>query len=170
MPASHALPILAVLGPSRSRPELDRVAEDVGADAARAGWVVLTGGGPGVMEAACRGAVRTGGLTVGVLPVARPADGYPNRWVRIPVFTGAGSARNAFNVLSARLCVAIGGGPGTLSEVALALKAGVPVLAWASWRLTAPEGVDTDGLETLATPDELLGRLRELLGGPDRPV
>jgi len=170
MAISHALPILAVLGPSRSRPELDRVAEDVGAEAARAGWVVLTGGGPGVMEAACRGAARAGGLTVGVLPVARPAGGYPNPWVRIPVFTGAGSARNAFNVLSARLCVAIGGGPGTLSEVALALKEGVPVLAWASWQLAAPDGVTTDGLETLSAPDSLLARLRDLLCDLARPI
>jgi uncharacterized protein (TIGR00725 family) len=167
MTVSHALPILAVLGPSRSRPELDRVAEEVGSEAAQAGWVVLTGGGPGVMEAACRGAVGAGGLTVGVLPVARASGGYPNPWVRIPVFTGAGSARNAFNVLSARLCVAIGGGPGTLSEIALALKAHVPVLAWSSWELTPPDGVSTDGLETVMTPDALLARLRERLHGID---
>ena len=168
MTGSHALPILAVLGPSRSRPELDRVAEQVGAEAARSGWVVLTGGGRGVMEAACRGAVRAGGLTVGVLPVATPSGGYPNPWVRIPIFTGAGSARNAFNVLSARTCVAIGGGPGTLSEIALALKAGVPVIAWSSWGLTPPEGVSASGLETVDDRERLLDRVRALLADVGR--
>ena len=123
------LPILAVLGPARSDLALDRVAEDVGRTAAEAGWVVLTGGGPGVMAAASRGAVEAGGLTVGVLPVAGPSGDYPNRWIVIPIYTGTGSARNVFNVLSARACVAIGGGPGTLSEIALALKHGVPVMA-----------------------------------------
>ncbi|HOC42079.1 MAG TPA: DNA-processing protein DprA [Thermoanaerobaculales bacterium] len=133
------LPVLAVLGAADATADEERTAEEVGAVAARRGWVVLTGGGPGVMAAACRGAVAAGGLTVGILPSARPEAGYPNRWVRIPVLTGAGAARNAFNVLSATLCVAIGGGAGTLSEIALALKADVPVWCWRSWRLEPPE-------------------------------
>ena len=130
------LPVLAVLGAAAATPEQEPVALAVGRLAARHGWVVLTGGGPGVMAAASRGAVETGGLTVGVLPVARATVDYPNPWVRIPVFTGAGMARNAFNVLSGTLCVAIGGGAGTLSEVALALKAGVEVWWWGGggWR------------------------------------
>jgi len=86
------LPILAVLGAADATADEERVAEDVGALAARHGWVVLTGGGPGVMAAACRGAVAAGGLTVGILPNDRAEVGYPNRWVRIPVFTGAGRA------------------------------------------------------------------------------
>jgi predicted Rossmann-fold nucleotide-binding protein len=60
--------------------------------------------------------------------------------VRVPVYTGSGSARNAFNVLSADLCVAIGGGPGTLSEIALALKDGTPVWCWRSWSFAPPPG------------------------------
>ena len=134
------LPILAVLGAGDASAEEISIAERVGATAARADWVVLTGGGSGVMEAACRGAVEAGGLTIGILPNARAGGGYPNRWVKIPVFTGAGSARNVFNVLSARLSVAIGGGSGTLSEIALALKSGTPVWCWASWSLTPPRG------------------------------
>ncbi len=115
--------IVAVLGPSRASSDEVEVAAAVGECAARNGWAVLTGGGPGVMEAASRGAFEEGGLTIGVLPVAQATADYPNPWVEIPIFTGAGSARNAFNVLSAELCVAIGGGPGTLSEIALAMKA-----------------------------------------------
>ncbi len=67
-----------------------RVAERVGCVAAKAGWVVLTGGGPGVMDAACRGAVEAGGLTVGILPTRGRTGGYPNPWVVVPVYTGAG--------------------------------------------------------------------------------
>jgi hypothetical protein len=134
------LPILAVLGAGDASAEEISVAERVGTTAARGGWVVLTGGGSGVMEAACHGAVEAGGLTIGILPNARAGGGYPNPWVKIPVFTGAGSARNVFNVLSARLCVAIGGGSGTLSEIALALKSGTPVWCWESWSLTPPRG------------------------------
>jgi len=132
------LPVLAVLGAADATADEEQLAEAVGALAARRGWVVLTGGGPGVMAAASRGAVAAGGLTLGILPNERPDAGYPNPWVRIGVFTGAGSARNAFNVLSARLCVAIGGGAGTLSEIALALKAGVPVWCWRSWQVQPP--------------------------------
>ena len=121
------LPILAVLGPGTATPELEEAAERVGSAAAESGWVVLTGGGPGVMAAASRGAVEAGGLTVGLLPTAQATEAYPNRWVHVPIYTGAGMARNAFNVLSARLCVALGGEGGTLSEIAMAVKGGVPV-------------------------------------------
>ena len=75
------LPILAVLGAGDASADEITVAERVGDLAARAGWVVLTGGGPGVMEAACRGAVVAGGLTIGILPNAMAGGGYPNPWV-----------------------------------------------------------------------------------------
>lgn len=157
---AHRLPVLGVLGPGLGMPRLEGVAEQVGEVAARAGWVVLTGGGPGVMAAACRGAVAAGGLTVGIIPTSMPVEGYPNLWVRLAIYTGAGMARNAFNVLSANLCVAIGGGPGTLSEIALALKAGVPVWAWDSWSLDPPDGTSYPVPRVFASSDELLDALR----------
>ncbi len=158
-PGVKRLPILAVLGTGDASDKEIWVAERVGVTAARAGWIVLTGGGPGVMEAACRGAVEAGGLTIGILPNARAGGGYPNPWVKIPVFTGAGSARNAFNVLSANLCVAVGGGAGTLSEIALALKSGVPVWCWASWSLTPPRGRKVSMPRVFEKADDLIEAL-----------
>jgi len=153
------LPILAVLGPSDASDLEVATAERVGATAAKSGWVVLTGGGPGVMAAANRGASEAGGLTVGILPTSGPGGGYPNPWVTLAIYTGAGSARNAFNVLSADLCVAIGGGPGTLSEIALALKNGTPVWCLESWALTPPPGYDRPLPRIFGTEDELIAAL-----------
>jgi hypothetical protein len=159
-----SLPVLAVLGPSNASVDEMRLAEQVGAVAARAGWVTLTGGGPGVMEAACRGAVEAGGLTVGVLPTASAAGGYPNPWVAIPIFAGMGAARNVINVLSAKLCVAIGGGTGTLSEIALALKSGVPVWCYRSWCIDPPPGTDPILPRIFNDHAEFLSALVDALG------
>ena len=156
-------PILAVLGGSNALDEEIAVAEAVGVCAATHQWVVLTGGGPGVMAAACRGAVSMGGMTVGLLPVASPTPSYPNPWVGIPIFTGVGSARNTFNILSASLCVALGGGAGTLSEIALALKLGKEIWCWRSWRLTPPEGRAVPPPRVFEEKEELLRALAQRL-------
>ncbi len=163
---TDAMPVLAVLGPRDADLDEESVAAEVGRLAAGRGWVVLTGGGPGVMAAACRGAVEAGGLTVGVLPGVGPAPGYPNPWVRIPVYTGLGMARNAVNVLSARLCVALGGGPGTLSEVAMACKAGREVLWWRPWSLRPPSGAAPLAVLVFDRRRELLDALAARLTPP----
>ena len=162
-PSSLSFPILAVFGGSEASVEEIDVAVNIGALAAAAGWVVLTGGGAGVMEAASRGAAEAGGLTVGILPVAKKSEHYPNPWVMVPICTGVGSARNQFNVLSATLCVAIGGGPGTLSEIALALKAGTPVWCWNSWSIQPPQNADRALPRVFETPDDLLIALSDEL-------
>ena len=108
-------------------------AEEAGAAIAAAGATLVCGGLGGVMEAACRGARSRGGLTVGLLPGVDREDA--NGWVVLALPTGLGEARNALVVRAADAVVAIGGGWGTLSEIALALKLGIPVLGVSTWEL-----------------------------------
>jgi uncharacterized protein (TIGR00725 family) len=83
------------------------------------------------MEAACRGAAEAGGVTVGLLPGDDPRAA--NQWVTVPLATGIGELRNGLIVRAAQAVVAIRGGWGTLSEVALARKIGRPVVAIGEW-------------------------------------
>ena len=108
-------------------------AEAVGAELARRGAVVVCGGLGGVMEAACRGARGEGGVTLGILPGVERAAANP--WVSVAVATGLGELRNGLVVRSADAVIAIAGGYGTLSEIALALKAGVRVVGLRSWEI-----------------------------------
>jgi len=132
------------VGPGSSVPEALLVAaEDAGAAVAAAGAGLVCGGLGGVMEAACRGARSRGGLTLGLLPgTDRDAA---NGWVVVAVPTGLGEARNALVVRAAHAVVAIGGGWGTLSEIALALKAGVPVVGVGTWSPSPPPGAVVAG-------------------------
>lgn len=111
-------------------------ARQVGRELGRAGAIVVTGGLGGVMEAAARGAREAGALTVGILPGARAGDANP--WIAVPIVTDLGHARNVVLVHSSEALIAIGGSYGTLSEVALALKIGLPVATVNSWRMERP--------------------------------
>ncbi len=119
---------------------------------AAAGAILLCGGLGGVMEAACRGAHEAGGLTVGILPGAQA--GAANPYVDLPICTGMGQARNIILVLSADAMIAIAGEAGTLSEIALALKAGRPVIGLGTWRLTRSDGLAEERIHYAATPEE----------------
>ncbi|MFU8795827.1 MAG: TIGR00725 family protein [Dehalococcoidia bacterium] len=131
---------VAVIGDSVCSEQEARLAETVGELLAQRGAVVVCGGLGGVMEAVCRGAKSRGGLTVGILPGDDPEAA--NRWVDVPVVTGMGEARNALVVKSARAVIAIGGGYGTLSEIAHALKNHIPVIGLNTWSLSRQGGSD----------------------------
>jgi uncharacterized protein (TIGR00725 family) len=103
----------------------------VGRELGSRGAVLVCGGLGGVMEAACRGAKEAGATTVGILPGTDRAAA--NEFVDIAVPTGLGEARNALVVRAADAVVAVGGGYGTLSEIALALKAGKRVVGIGTW-------------------------------------
>jgi uncharacterized protein (TIGR00725 family) len=124
---------VAVIGPGD---EPIVAAAEVGRLLAERGAVLVCGGLGGVMEGACRGAKEAGGLTVGILPGADRADANP--FVDVVLPTGLGEARNALVVEAADVAIAIGRGYGTLSEVALALKAGKRVIGLDTWEI---EGV-----------------------------
>lgn len=129
-----AAPYVAVVGAGGDvAPEVLAIAEAVGAELARRGAVVVTGGLGGVMEAACRGARRGGATTLGILPGDDRAAANP--FVAVAVATGLGELRNGLVVRSADALIAIAGGHGTLSEIALALKAGKRVIAIGSWEI-----------------------------------
>ena len=119
--------IVGVMGGGRADSRTLQEAYRLGALIAEQGWVLLNGGrNAGVMAASARGAAEQGGLTVGILPDADAS--LASEHVAIPVCTGMGSARNAINVLSSDIVVACVGGPGTVSEIALALKHGKRVI------------------------------------------
>jgi uncharacterized protein (TIGR00725 family) len=126
-------PYVSVVGGGNA-PEEDRaVARKVGRALAEAGAVVVCGGLGGVMEAACAGAHEAGGLTVGILPGTDRAEVNPHVDVALP--TGMGETRNALVVRAADAIVAVSGEYGTLSEIALALAIGVPVVGIGTWDL-----------------------------------
>ena len=143
------VPYVAVAGPGDASPDELQAAEDVGAGLAARGAVVVTGGLGGVMEAACRGARSRRGRTVGILP-GEDRDAA-NGWVEIAIATGLGELRNGLVVRAADALVAVGGGHGTLSEVALALKLGRPVVGLGTWEL--------HGVEHVSTPAEAIDRI-----------
>jgi uncharacterized protein (TIGR00725 family) len=125
---------VAVVGGGEVGADVALVAEQVGKELARRGAVVVCGGLGGVMEAACKGAKAEGGTTVGILPTADRHAANPH--VDIAIATGLGEARNAIVVRAADVLIAIDGEFGTLSEIALALRTGTPVVGIDTWDLS----------------------------------
>ena len=119
-------PLVAVVGGSECTPQEAEWASTVGRLIAERGAILVCGGLGGVMAAAARGAKEAGGLTVGILPGADPADA--NASIDVALATGMGEMRNALIVRAAQAVIAIGGGWGTLSEIALARRTDTPVV------------------------------------------
>lgn len=125
--------IIGIIGSSNPTPEEDLLAQEVGQRLAREGITIICGGLGGVMEVSSRGAKLAGGLTIGILPGNSRKDANP--YIDIPIPTGIGEARNLIIIRSSPSVIAIGGGYGTLSEIAFALKLGVPVIGLKTWEI-----------------------------------
>ncbi len=143
---------VAVVGTGEASPAAECDAEAVGRLLAERGVVVVCGGLGGVMAAACRGAKSAGGTTVGILPGGDRREANP--WVDVAVPTGMGEARNAVVTRTADAVVAVAGGYGTLSEMALALRLGRPVVTLGGW--------DIEGVQLAQDPSDAVARA---LGG-----
>lgn len=124
---------ISVIGAGQCTKREAKLAEEVGREIARAGAVLICGGLGGVMEAASRGASEAGGLTVGILPGENPKQANP--YIKLAIASGVGRARNMAIAKSARAVIAVGGGYGTLSEIAYALQSGIPVIGLKTWEL-----------------------------------
>jgi len=111
---------VAVIGGRQAEPHQLEVAEDMGRFIGNMGLTLICGGREGIMEAACRGASMVGGVSVGILPDADAS--MANAYVTIPIATGIGIARNALVARSALCLIAVGGGYGTISEIAFGLQ------------------------------------------------
>jgi len=124
-------PRIAVSAPGEATAEEIAAAEAVGRLLAERGCVLICGGLGGAMAAACRGAKEAGGRTIGILP------GYDekaaNPWVDDVICTGLGQARNAVVAATGQALIAVSGGYGTLSEIALGLRLGRPVVLLGGW-------------------------------------
>jgi len=144
-------PVIAVIGENDPTPEIVALAEAVGEQIALASAVLVCGGLGGVMEAACRGAHRKGGVTIGILPGTRPADANP--YVTYPIPTGLGHARNIIVARSAQAVIAIGGKYGTLSEIAFAKIEGTAVIGLQTWELRR-DGFGDQAIQRAADPKE----------------
>jgi uncharacterized protein (TIGR00725 family) len=131
---------VAVVGPADGAREADlQRAREVGAVLARQGAVVLTGGHHGVMRAAAAGSAAAGGVSIGLLPGLDRGEGAPEHTYLLP--TGLGELRNGLLVRSADAVVAVGCSWGTLSEIALARRTGVPLVLIDPWDLPEDVGV-----------------------------
>jgi uncharacterized protein (TIGR00725 family) len=153
---------IGVMGPAVCDARVAAQAREVGQRIARAGAILICGGRGGAMEAAAEGAHEAGGVTVGILPGTDPSDANP--YVDIPIVTGMGDARNAVNILSSDAIIAVNGGFGTLSEIALALKSRRPVVALGSWSILSPDGESPRGMVTAQSPEEAVARAIALAG------
>ncbi|MBU1172564.1 MAG: TIGR00725 family protein [Proteobacteria bacterium] len=120
-------PIIGVMGGGNADFQALEHAEKLGTLIAEKGWILLNGGRcTGIMEATAKGAFETGGITVGVLPDSGTET--MSKYITIPIVTGMGHARNTINILSSDVVVACPGGAGTLSEIALSVKCGKPLI------------------------------------------
>jgi len=146
---------ITVIGDSACSVKEARQAETVGELLAKRGATVVCGGLGGVMEAVCRGAKSEGGLTVGILPGQDASMANP--WVDIPVVTGMGEARNVAVVKSSQAIISIGGGYGTLSEIAYALKSSIPVIGLNTWSLSR-NGMEDDSIIRVHSAAEAVDR------------
>jgi len=141
---------IAVFGAASCNQQIYEKARTVGKEIAAHNAVLINGGLGGVMEGAARGAFENNGLTIGILPAHD--DSTANPYISIPIVTNLGHGRNIVLAHTCHGAIAIAGEFGTLSEIAITLKLGKPVIALDSWNVDPR-------IETAASPEEAVCKL-----------
>ncbi len=154
-------PYVAVVGPSDATPAQNADAEALGRDLALAGCVMLTGGYGGVMAAAAQGASGAGGTSVALLSGSDREEAAPGHTAALA--TGLGEMRNALLVRAADGLIAVGPSWGTLSEVALAMRTGVPVVVLGDWQPAESLGPEHQGPPVAASASQAVSLLLSLI-------
>jgi uncharacterized protein (TIGR00725 family) len=155
--------LVAVCGESDPQTSLADLAFELGRGIAQRDAVLICGGLTGVMEHAARGARSVGGLTVGLLPGDDPDEANP--YIDVAIASGLGHARNAILARTADGVVALGGGLGTLSEIALALRNGRPTIGIRTWRFDRDRRTEPE-LPVASDPNAALEWLFARMGRP----
>ncbi|SES90724.1 hypothetical protein SAMN04488587_1502 [Methanococcoides vulcani] len=136
---------IGVIGAGSCNNRVAGLAEAVGAEIAKNNAILICGGLGGVMEAAAKGCKAEGGQAIGILPGNRKEDA--NEYIDLVIVTAMSHARNAIIAQSCDALIAVDGEYGTLSEIALSLKMGKPVVTLESkW--------DVEGARVAASPQD----------------
>jgi len=153
-----------VIGSGDPEKSHDSLAEKVGKLLAGRGAVLVCGGLSGIMEAASRGSERAGGMTIGILPGTDKRDANPH--IVLPLPTGMGVARNVLVVQASDAIIALPGGPGTMSEIALALNIGKPVIDLGNWNIAGTLKTASADEAVTAAMERASESTREAASGP----
>lgn len=156
---------IGVVGERECDEDLWQVAYDVGRRIAENGAIMLCGGMGGIMEAASRGNSDAGGISIGILPGFSRLEA--NKYIKYSIATGMDEGRNVILVRSCDAIVAVGGGFGTLSEIAFAHRFGIPVVGLMTWEFTK-KGEPADRIERFTDPEKAVDRAIELAKGHKR--
>jgi uncharacterized protein (TIGR00725 family) len=142
---------VGVIGGGECTDSTYKTAQSLGFEIGKRDWILVCGGLGGVMEAAAKGCAEAGGMSLGILPGSKRDSANP--YIRIALPTGLGEGRNLLVVRTSDVLVSIGGGYGTLSEIALALKAGKPVIGLETWE-------HIQGIQYVSHPDEVIEKIK----------
>jgi uncharacterized protein (TIGR00725 family) len=163
-PRPRSSPYIAVIGPGDAEEEIYALAVEAGRLIAERNGVVVCGGLGGVMEAAARWASERGGRSLGLLPGTDRAQANP--YLTLVVATGLGELRNGVLIATSDAVLAIGGSWGTLSEMALARRKGLPLVTLRGWSVTDGAGISVGGNAVTETPTEAVAALWENFDNP----
>ena len=150
----------SVIGGSEPTREEYKLAEQVGEYISKSGAVLVCGGLKGCMEAACKGAKKHGGMTIGILPGGDRRAA--NKWIDIPIVTGIGYARNKLVVKTGEACIAVAGNYGTLCEIAFSLGYEIPVVGLKTWSFHR-KGKKDKGMHVAKTPKQAVEMALKLI-------